>query len=99
MADLQEYRGKVIVITGASSGFGKGAALEFARRGAHVVLAARSQDILEGLARECKVANFLHHLMPNAVEKFLAVDTEKAQLQDAPPGPKTSGTIHTPTDR
>lgn len=46
--------GKVVVITGASSGFGKGAAREFARGGAHVVLAARRGDLLNELARECE---------------------------------------------
>jgi short-subunit dehydrogenase len=45
---------KVIVITGASSGFGKGAALEFARQGAKVVLAARRADQLEELAAQCR---------------------------------------------
>ena len=33
--------GKVVVITGASSGFGQGTALELARQGASVVVAAR----------------------------------------------------------
>jgi short-subunit dehydrogenase len=45
--------GKVIVLTGASSGFGKGAALEFARGRAKVVLAARRDDLLDELANEC----------------------------------------------
>jgi len=56
MADNNQYHGKVIVITGASSGFGKGTALELARRGASVVLAARSVDTLNELARECETA-------------------------------------------
>ncbi len=47
-------KGKVVVITGASSGFGKGAALAFAENGANVVLAARRGDLLEELARECQ---------------------------------------------
>ena len=34
--------GKVVIITGASRGVGKQAALDFARRGAHVVVAART---------------------------------------------------------
>jgi NAD(P)-dependent dehydrogenase (short-subunit alcohol dehydrogenase family) len=37
-------RGKVVIITGASRGVGKQAALDFARRGAHVVLAARTVE-------------------------------------------------------
>jgi len=45
---------KVVVITGASSGFGKGAAQEFGRQGARLVLAARRADLLEELATECR---------------------------------------------
>ncbi|MDT3666506.1 SDR family NAD(P)-dependent oxidoreductase [Cronobacter dublinensis] len=41
-----------IVITGASSGFGRGAALALAKRGANVVLAARRGEALEALAQE-----------------------------------------------
>ena len=48
-----DLAGKVIVLTGASSGFGKGAALEFARGRAKVVLAARRDDLLDELANEC----------------------------------------------
>jgi short-subunit dehydrogenase len=44
---------KVIVLTGASSGFGKGAALELARKGAKLVVAARRMELLEELANEC----------------------------------------------
>jgi NAD(P)-dependent dehydrogenase (short-subunit alcohol dehydrogenase family) len=39
-----DIAGKVVVITGASRGVGKQAALDFARRGAHVVLAARTVE-------------------------------------------------------
>jgi NAD(P)-dependent dehydrogenase (short-subunit alcohol dehydrogenase family) len=46
--------GKSIVVTGASSGFGRGAALEFAKDGAHVVLAARRAELLERLVTECE---------------------------------------------
>src|SRR5690348_7914892 len=54
MADRdRDLHGRVVVITGASSGFGRGSAIEFARRGASVVLAARRGQVLEDAAREC----------------------------------------------
>lgn len=47
-------QGRVVVITGASSGFGKGAALRFAALGASVVVAARRGALLDELARDCQ---------------------------------------------
>ena len=46
-----KVKGATVVITGASSGIGRAAALEFAKRGANVVLAGRRKSALEDVAR------------------------------------------------
>src|SRR6476660_4861098 len=48
--------GKVVVITGASSGIGEATALLLAERGAKVVLGARGSDRLEALAARIRAA-------------------------------------------
>src|SRR3954463_13876838 len=68
----RSLKGKVVVITGASSGFGKGAALAFAENGANVVLAARRGDLLEELARECQGSG----------AKALAVQTDVSRREE-----------------
>jgi short-subunit dehydrogenase len=47
-----EIKGKVVIVTGASSGIGEATAREFAKAGAKVVLAARRVDKLQTLAQE-----------------------------------------------
>jgi short-subunit dehydrogenase len=48
--------GKVVIVTGASSGFGAAAARLFAREGCKVVLAARRLDRLDELAKDIRGA-------------------------------------------
>ena len=47
-------RGQTIVITGASSGAGRAAALEFARYGTYLVLASRNEAALNEVKAECE---------------------------------------------
>lgn len=51
-----DYRGRVAVVTGASSGIGKQIALDFARRGASLVIVARRAALLGEVADECRRA-------------------------------------------
>ena len=53
---MGEMRNRVVVITGASSGFGRGAALKFAENGAKVVVAARRKRLLKQVADEIREA-------------------------------------------
>jgi NADP-dependent 3-hydroxy acid dehydrogenase YdfG len=53
---MQQLRGRVVVVTGASAGIGEATAVAFAQRGARVVLAARRLDRLEELARRIESA-------------------------------------------
>jgi NADP-dependent 3-hydroxy acid dehydrogenase YdfG len=63
--------GKVIVITGASSGLGEAAARHLAAQGAAVVLGARRVGRIEAMAKELRAAG----------GKALAVETEVTDLR------------------
>jgi len=49
---MSYWTNKVVMITGASSGIGKGIALEIAGRGAHLGLLARREDLLNEIVAE-----------------------------------------------
>lgn len=68
-AHHERIEGKVVVITGASSGFGKGVAQRLADKGAHVVLAARRAQLLEYLAHDVEKRGGRALVVPTDVGK------------------------------
>ncbi|XP_063964202.1 3-oxoacyl-[acyl-carrier-protein] reductase FabG-like isoform X2 [Lytechinus pictus] len=50
---MEEFGGKVVLITGASSGIGAETALEFASSGASLALVGRDEERLEKSAQDC----------------------------------------------
>jgi short-subunit dehydrogenase len=78
MEDLMAHDrlgGTVVVLTGASSGIGKGAARAFAARGASLVLAARRANLLQELAGECEALG--GHAMPVVTDVGRWSDVER----------------------
>ena len=60
----QRLKDRIALITGASRGIGRAAALRFAREGAHVLLLARTQKSLEGVDDEIKALGGKASLIP-----------------------------------
>jgi short-subunit dehydrogenase len=50
----QDFLEKTVVITGASSGAGRAAAMEFARHGAKIILASRNMEALDEVEAQCR---------------------------------------------
>jgi short-subunit dehydrogenase len=87
-SERNQLAGKTFVVTGASSGIGRGVALQLGRSGANVVLAARRTKALESLAREIVVAGGtplvvttdisrtedMQHLLHATLERFGRID-------------------------
>jgi short-subunit dehydrogenase len=72
---MRSLNGKVVVITGASSGIGRATALMAARHGGAVVLVSRQEKALRELARECEAAG--GHALAEAADVTDAQTLEK----------------------
>jgi len=85
---IRRFKGKVVVVTGASSGIGEAVAREFAANGSKVMLAARSEDKLEAITMDLKALNLeasyvrtdvrieddCRNLIEKTVKKFGTID-------------------------
>ncbi|GAA3972389.1 SDR family oxidoreductase [Pedobacter ginsengiterrae] len=80
---MQNIKGKVVAITGASSGMGKAIAMELAKNGAKVVLGARREAQLSALVEEIKSeggeATFAQIDVKNRADLVHLVDTAVGQ--------------------
>lgn len=78
----KELENRIAVVTGASRGIGKAAALALAKRGAHVVAIARTQGGLEELDDEIKASGGSTTLVPADVKDYPALDRLGAAIHE-----------------
>jgi NAD(P)-dependent dehydrogenase (short-subunit alcohol dehydrogenase family) len=76
------FSGRVIVVTGASRGIGRAAALGLAAGGAHILAVARSIDALEELDDEIQRAGGAATLVPLDLKDFAGIDGMAAALME-----------------
>ncbi|KAI7907040.1 uncharacterized protein BX663DRAFT_465426 [Cokeromyces recurvatus] len=75
-------KGKNVLITGASSGIGKACAVEFAKQGSNLILAARRLERLEELKNELtqSYSNIKIHTMPLNIREKKNIDDAVQRL-------------------
>ena len=50
--NMSGLQGKVVIITGASSGIGEASAIDFAKKGCKIVLVARREELLKEVEKK-----------------------------------------------
>ncbi|MEZ5290042.1 MAG: glucose 1-dehydrogenase [Vicinamibacterales bacterium] len=84
----RRFERRVVLVTGASSGIGRAAAMAFGREGAHVVVTGRRPDMLEetralveatgtraiGVVGDCASSGDVQRMVATAVEAFGRLD-------------------------
>jgi len=78
---LSYFQDKTVMITGASSGIGRGLAVEIARRGAKVGLVARRADAMDDAVREIEAAGGKALALPADVQSEESVRTVADKLR------------------
>src|SRR5208282_4532854 len=66
--DMPDLSGKTVIVTGGNSGIGYEAALQFARKQAHTILACRSLEKADAAAKQIVAAN------PGAAVEVMELD-------------------------
>jgi NAD(P)-dependent dehydrogenase (short-subunit alcohol dehydrogenase family) len=77
-----QLENRIAVVTGASRGIGRAAALALARQGAHVIALARTQGALEELDDEIKAVGASATLVPADIKDFAALDRLGAAIHE-----------------
>jgi short-subunit dehydrogenase len=75
------FTNKVVMITGASSGIGRGLAVEMARRGAKLGLVARRAEVIGDVLREIEVAGGQALALPADVQEPESISAAAAKLR------------------
>ena len=70
---MNDFAHKTIWITGASSGIGEALAYELAKRGAKLILSARSEQELSRVQAHC-VSSDKHHIVPLDLEAYKGLE-------------------------
>ena len=94
-----EYSGKVILITGASSGIGRGVALALSQYKNSIVITARRKELLESVAEQIRQngsectpfagnaldPNHADHVVSDMLQKYGRIDIALLNIGNGPP--------------